>query len=96
MCGTADDFALYKDDFHALTCRRTGRCVTSRTTTDDDQFLLRVHVVEVTGTDVVVLDVVVDEVVELVLVVDVVVVVLVVVVPKVGTVVGGTGTLLGQ
>ena len=59
MRRTADDLTLNEHDFHALTSRGTGRCVTSRSTANDDQFLLRVHVLEVTGKVVVELDVVV-------------------------------------
>ena len=63
--------------------------------TDDDQFLLRVHVVEVTATVVVVVDVV-DVVLVVLLLLVVVLEVVVVVAPNVGNVVVGTDTLFGQ
>jgi hypothetical protein len=82
--------------------------MTSRSTANNDQFLLCVHVVEVTGKvvgalDVVELDELVVVVVESVVVVDGVVVVVVdgvvvvvVTAAKTGKVVLGTATLLGQ
>ena len=75
--------------------------MTSRSTANDDQFLLCVHVVEVTGKDVGAVDVVeLDELVVVVVVVvvvdGVVVEVVVVTAPKTGKVVLGTATLLGQ
>ena len=90
MSCTTDDFAFNEDYLYAFASRRTSGSMSGRTTTDNDQFLIHVHVDEVTGTDVVVLDVVVDEVVVLVLVVVVVLVVdveVVVVSPKLGKVV---------
>ena len=102
MGRTADDFALHKDNFDAFASCRTRCCMTSRSTANNDQFLLCVHVVEVTGKvvgalDVVELDELVVVVVESVVVVDgVVVEVVVVTAPKTGRVVLGTATLLGQ
>jgi hypothetical protein len=87
-CAT-DDLALNQDYLYAFASRRTSGSMSGRTTTDNDQFLFHVHVDEVTGKVVVVLDVVVELLV-------VVVEVVVVVAPKSGNVVGGTAILLGQ
>jgi hypothetical protein len=92
MSCTANDFTLNEDYFYAFASCRTSCSMSGRSTADNDQFLVHVHVDEVTGKVVVVLDVVV----ELVVVVEDVVVVVVVVAPKVGKVVGGTAILLGQ
>ena len=83
MSCTADDFALNQDYLVAFASGRTSGSMSGATTTDNDQFLIHVHVDEVTGSDVVV--------VEVELLVDVVVVS-----PKLGNVVGGTAILLGQ
>jgi hypothetical protein len=91
-CAT-DDLALYEDYLDAFASRRTSGSMSGRTTTDNDQFLFHVHVDEVTGKDVVVLDVVVELLVVVVVVDGEVVVV---VAPKAGNVVGGTAILLGQ
>ena len=93
MSCTTDDFALNEDYLYAFASCRTSGSMSGRSTADNDQFLVHVHVDEVTGKVVVVLDVVVELVV--VMVEDVVVVV-VVVAPKVGNVVEGTAILLGQ
>jgi hypothetical protein len=93
-CAT-DDLALNQDYLYAFASRRTSGSMSGRSTADNDQFLVHVHVDEVTGKVVVVLDVVVELVVVVVVVEDVVVVV-VVVAPKVGNVVEGTAILLGQ
>jgi hypothetical protein len=94
MSCTTDDFALNEDYFYAFASCRTSGSMSGRSTADNDQFLVHVHVDEVTGKVVVVLDVVVELLV--VVVVEVVVVVVVVVAPKVGNVVEGTAILLGQ
>jgi hypothetical protein len=85
---TTDDFTLDEDNLNTFASCRTSCRMSGGSSADNDQFLLGVHVVEVTGTVVVVV-VVVEVDVELV-VVDVVVV------PNVGTVVVGTLTALGQ
>jgi hypothetical protein len=89
MSCTTNDFTLNEDYFYAFASCRTSGSMSGRSTADNDQFLVHVHVDEVTGKVVVVLDVVVELLV-------VVVVVVVVVAPKVGKVVGGTAILLGQ
>ena len=98
MSSTTDDFALNENYLDAFASRRTSGSMSGGTTTDNDQFLFHVHVDEVTGKVVSALDVavVLDVVVELLVVVVEIVVVVVVVVPKVGKVVVGTATLLGQ
>jgi hypothetical protein len=96
MCSTTNDLALNEDHFDAFASRRTSCGMSSRTTTDNDQFLLYVHVVEVTGNVVVVVEVEVLVVGPGIVVEDEVVVVVVVVVPKVGRVVEGTLTTFGQ
>ena len=96
MSCTTNDLALNEDYLYAFASRRTSCSMPSRTTADNDQFLFHVHVDEVTGKVVVVLDVVVVLVVVDVLLVAVVLGALVVVAPNVGNVVGGTAILLGQ
>jgi hypothetical protein len=97
MSCTANDFTLNEDYLDTFASCRTSCSMAGGTTTDNDQFLVHIHVVEVTAKVVVVLDVVVEldevvvEVEEVVVEVDVVVVA-----PKVGKVVDGTATLLGQ
>ena len=97
MSRTTNDFTLDKNYFDTFTSCRACCGMSGGSTANDDQFLLSVHVVEVTAT-VVVAEGEIDEVVVL-LVVEVlleVVVDVVVVTPNVGKVVVGIAALFGQ
>ena len=89
MGRTTDNLAFHQHHADSLTGSRCGGGIACRATTDDDEALVQVHVVEVIGANVV--DVVVVDVELVVVVVEVVVLG-----ANTGIDVVGTGTVFGQ